>query len=90
MCNRMCNNDTMQTQAYERINILVPKQTASRLRRAIPRGQRSKLISEAIDEKIHQINLKNSYHQLLQIRKRGPKVSFDKVTKWIREDRQSH
>ena len=90
MCNRMCNNYTMQTQAYERINILIPKQTANRLRRAIPRGQRSKIISAAIDEKIHQLNLKNSYQQLLQIRKKGPKVSLDEVVQWIREDRQSH
>ena len=81
----------MQTQSYERINIILPKETAKKLRLTVPRGQRSKVIAEAIDEKIHQLNYrKNSYQELLRIRKKGPKVSLEEVVQWIREDRQSH
>ncbi|MBI3443300.1 hypothetical protein HY008_01385 [Candidatus Woesebacteria bacterium] len=80
----------MQTQTYERINILIPKQTASRLRRAIPRGQRSKLISEAIDERLSQLSRRDMYKELLRIRKGMPKVSLDEVVQWVREDRASH
>lgn len=80
----------MQTQSYERINIIIPKQTASKLRRAIPRGQRSKIIAEAIDEKLYKMDPKNSYQELLRIRKGMPKVRMEEIVKWVREDRTSH
>ena len=80
----------MQTQAYERINILIPKRIAKRLRHAIPRGQRSKVITEAIDEKLYKMDPKNSYQELLRIRKGMPKVSMEEIVKWVREDRASH
>ncbi|MBI2327562.1 hypothetical protein HYU92_04565 [Candidatus Curtissbacteria bacterium] len=80
----------MQTQTYERINILIPKETAKKLRRAIPRGQRSKVVTEAIEERLSQLSHKDMYKELLRIRKKGPKVSLEEVVQWIREDRQSH
>lgn len=80
----------MQTQAYERINIIIPKQTAKKLRQSIPRGQRSKVITEAIDDKLAKLNRKDMYQELLRIRKGMPKVSLDEVVEWIREDRASH
>lgn len=80
----------MQNQSYERVNILLPKQTAKRLRRVIPRGQRSKMISQAIDEKLSQINRKDAYQELLGLRKGMPKVSMEEVVKWVRKDRRSH
>ena len=80
----------MQTQSYERINILVPKDTAKRLRQAVPRGKRSKLITEAIDEKLQKLNRKDMYKELLKVRQSMPKVSTEEIVRWIREDRESH
>lgn len=80
----------MQTQQYERINILLPKTTANRLRTVIPRGQRSKLVSEAIEEKLQKLSRKDMYQELLKVRKSMPKVSLEEVVKWVREDRESH
>lgn len=82
----------MQTTSYERINILVPKEIAKKLRKTVPHGQRSKLVSEAIEEKLNKVNLskKDWYKKLLEVRKSGPKVSWEEVVEWVRKDRQSH
>lgn len=82
----------MQTPQYERINILIPKLIAKKLRRTVKRGQRSKLIAEAIEERLNKTNLskKDWYRKLLEIRKTGPGVSMEEVVQWVREDRQSH
>ena len=79
----------MQTQGYERINILLPKQTARQLRRAVPRGKRSHFVKEAIEKQLAQKG-QDIYQQLLKIRQKGPKVGMEEVVQWIREDRQSH
>lgn len=80
----------MQVQPYERINVIIPKQTAKRLRQIIPRGQRSRLVAEAIAEKLDNLSRKDAYGELLRIRKNMPKVSLEEVVGWIREDRASH
>ncbi len=79
----------MQVQSYERINVLIPKEIALKLRKAIPRGKRSQYITQALKTKFME-DRKNSYQELLEIRKKGPKVSMEEVVEWIREDRESH
>lgn len=86
----MCNNYTMQAQTYERINVLIPIKTAEELRKVIPRGQRSRIITEAIDEKLSKLSRKDMYKELLRIRKGMPQVSMEEVVEWVREDRVSH
>lgn len=80
----------MQTSTYERINILIPKETAKKLRQSVPRGKRSKVITEAINEKLTSLKHKDMYQELLKVRKSGPKVSMEEVVQWVREDRASH
>lgn len=82
----------MQIQQYERINVLLPKKLAQRFKRTINKGKRSKLIAEAIEEKLNKTNLSKMdwYKKLLEVRKSGPKVSWEEVVEWVRQDRQSH
>ena len=87
MCNVMCNNGfVMQTQNYERINIIIPRATAAKLRKTIPRGQRSNFVKEAIEKQLTEEG-KDMYEELLRIRKKGPRVSMEEVVRWVREDR---
>ncbi len=79
----------MQAQSYERINILIPKDVAQKLKQNAPRGKRSQYITQALQTRFME-DLKNSYQELLEIRKKGPKVSMEEVVEWIREDRESH
>ena len=79
----------MQVHSYERINILLPKETAQELKRAVPRGKRSQFVTRAIQAQIVE-EKKDMYKELLKIRKNGPEVSMEEVVEWIREDRASH
>lgn len=79
----------MQVQSYERINILIPHETARKLRKAAPRGKRSQFVKEAIEARLAE-SKKDMYEELLRIRKSGPRVSMKEVVEWIREDRASH
>lgn len=79
----------MQIQNFERINIILPKDTAKQLRRAVPRGQRSKFVKKAIERQLAE-GRKDMYDELLRVRKTGPKVRLEDVVAWVRKDRQSH
>lgn len=89
MCNEVCNNRDMQTQSFERINILLPRDTAKQLRSAVPRGQRSQFVKKAIERQLSE-KKKDMYGELLRVRKTGPKVSLEGIVRWVRQDRQSH
>lgn len=89
VCNAVCNNCIMQTQPYERINILIPKDVARALKQKAPRGKRSQYITQALKAKLME-DRQNAYQELLEIRKHGPKVSMEEVVRWVREDRDNH
>ena len=79
----------MKKSAFERINIIFPKEVAEKLRR-IPSGSRSHLVATATDKALAEKNRAGLYERLLELRRKQKPLPAGTIVKWVREDRESH
>jgi hypothetical protein len=84
----MCNREVNMAHSVRKINFMIKNEVAEELEAIIPSGQRSRLVNEAITKELALFRRKLQTEKLMDLRKKGPKLSTVKIVAAVRKDRE--
>lgn len=71
-----------------KINFMIKNEVAAELESMVPSGQRSRLVNEAIMKELALFQRKMQTEKLMELRKKGPKLTTAEIIVAIRKNRE--
>ena len=74
----------------KRIIFLLEEKLSKEFDSLVPRGQRSKIVNEALRKELLKLKREKATEKLMKIRSKSYKVSIEEITEVLKKDRHRH